>query len=177
VTSLREINPWGGRFLIYRGSWALLRSTFWLENLPLQSTKLYKQLSSFFMNFVPNYVFRLKKGGKKLGVKNWLYSIVFGIWKPDHSKSWQKKQTLAYMSRPFKYQKPICPESDVRYLSPRCTFEKYRLNNCQHIFELTLNLFQINYSKLTQIRTMCKLHVRYEKKIFKPFKRRKLKQN
>ncbi len=46
---------WGG-FLVKRGSWAPLGPSFWLENLPLQSTEFYKKLSSFFTTFVPNYL-------------------------------------------------------------------------------------------------------------------------
>jgi hypothetical protein len=42
-------------FIVFRGTWAQTRPTFGPENLHLQSTGLYKNLSSFFMTFTPNY--------------------------------------------------------------------------------------------------------------------------
>jgi hypothetical protein len=57
-----------GQFLVFRGSWAPLRPSFLLENLPLQSTEFYKKLSSFFKTFAPNNF--VSKRGEKLTVKN-----------------------------------------------------------------------------------------------------------
>jgi hypothetical protein len=45
-----------GRFLEYRGSWAPLRPTYLLENLPLQSTEFYKKLGAKVMKKKLNYL-------------------------------------------------------------------------------------------------------------------------
>jgi hypothetical protein len=46
---------WGG-FLVNRGSWVPLHPTFWLENLPLQSTEFHKKLGAKILKKELNYL-------------------------------------------------------------------------------------------------------------------------
>jgi hypothetical protein len=68
---LSWINSWNirGRFLVFRGSWAPLRPTFWLENLPSLSTEFYKKLRLLFHDFCASTIWS-QKWGKKLGIEN-----------------------------------------------------------------------------------------------------------
>jgi hypothetical protein len=49
TSNVKNLQQTKGHFLVYRGSWAPLRPTFWLKNLPLWSTELYKKLGAKVM--------------------------------------------------------------------------------------------------------------------------------
>jgi hypothetical protein len=72
-----------GRFLVYRGSWVPLRPTFWLENLSLWSTELYKTLGAKVMKIELTYL--ASKKWEKLGVKNCAQLPMNKKTTPDHT--------------------------------------------------------------------------------------------